>query len=175
VDEPCRWAVCSVAVILGIVFGVDSSLSTSEQGLSHIGNLEGCRTQAYQCSANVWTVGLGHTSNISAGTSVTNQQIAEYFVSDVALAEKVVKRELQVEVTQAQFDVMVSFVFNLGAGNFEHSTFLKKFNQHDVTGACNELLRWVYVNGKDCRLKESNCAGIVKRRQIEQQACLYGW
>lgn len=168
-------AICSVGVILGVVFGIDSNLATSEQGLSHIANLEGCRTQAYQCSANVWTVGVGHTKSVKPNTELSNQDIATHFVNDISSAETIVNNALKTKVTQAQYDVMVSFVFNLGAGNFQRSTLLKKFNKNDITGACNEFLRWVYVDGKDCRVKESNCAGIVKRRHIEQQACLNGW
>ncbi|MFA0499705.1 lysozyme, partial [Vibrio sp. 10N.222.46.A1] len=45
----------------------------------------------------------------------------------------------------------------------------------DHQGACNEYPRWVFVNGKDCRLKQSNCAGIPKRRATEQHVCLNGW
>ncbi|ELJ8444305.1 glycoside hydrolase family protein, partial [Vibrio cholerae] len=79
------------------------------------------------------------------------------------------------DVTQAQFDVLVSFVFNLGEGSFRRSTMLKLFNQGDWQNACREFSRWVYVNGKNCRDPDSECSGIVTRREVEQNACLYGW
>ncbi|MDN3699182.1 lysozyme [Vibrio cortegadensis] len=167
--------ICSVAAILSIVFNVAPDMQTSRQGLAHIANLEGCRTEAYQCSANVWTYGLGHTQGVSQGDVATNEQIARNFIADVHSAENMVNKKLLTSVTQSQFDVLVSFVFNLGAGNFQSSTMLKLFNQNQPLKACLEFSRWVYVNGKDCRSPDSQCSGIVKRREIELNACLNGW
>ena len=168
-------SVCAVASVLAIVFTLDAKLKTSDNGLSHIGNKEGCRLKPYQCSANVWTAGLGHTNGVSKNTQITERQAAQYFVEDIAAAERVVSQNITQAASQAEFDMMVSFVFNLGAGNFIRSTLLKKFNQGDHVGACNEYPRWVFVNGKDCRLKESGCAGIPKRRATEKYVCLHGW
>lgn len=168
-------AVCSVGVILGVVFDTPHNLTTSKQGLEHIANLEGCRTKAYQCSAGTWTHGLGHTRGVSEGDEVDVNQIAHNFIKDVGTAETAVNKLLTVPVTQSQFDVLVSFVFNLGQYNLKRSTMLKKFNRSDPVGACNEFMRWVYVNGKNCNEKASNCSGIIKRRVIEKNACLNGW
>lgn len=123
----------------------------------------------------MWTAGIGHTSGIVEGVVLTHREIANNFILDVSEAEKVVNDSLDVYVTQSQFDVLVSFVFNLGRTNFINSTMLKKFNHGDPVGGCKQFMRWVYVNGKNCNIKESNCSGIIKRRQIEQDACLYGW
>lgn len=167
--------VCSVASVLAIVFTLDSELTISERGLSHVANEEGCRLKPYQCSAYVWTAGLGHTKSVTPEMVFTEQQAAEYFVEDISAAEQVVNKHITQTASQGEYDMMVSFVFNLGAGNFTRSTLLKKFNQGDNQGACNEYPRWVFVNGKDCRLKQSNCAGIPKRRTKEQHVCLNGW
>ncbi len=167
--------VCSVTAVLAIVFNIDDALSVSEEGLRHIANEEGCRAQAYQCSAHVWTIGLGHTQGVKQGDLVTNEQVAQHFVKDVATAEKVVKRHITQTPSQAEYDMMVSFVFNLGAGNFLTSTLLRKFNKGDHSGACYEYQRWVFVNGKNCRHKESDCEGIPKRRDKEMTICLNGW
>lgn len=166
---------CTVGVILALVFGGEHDLKTSEQGLTHTANYEGCRTQSYQCSADKWTAGLGHTDGVEKGDVATNKQIANWFVEDVREAEQVVNRHLHADVTQAQYDMNVSFVYNLGAGNYTRSTFLKKFNNGDPVGACNELPRWVYVNGKNCRIAANNCGGIPTRRDREQQICLHGY
>lgn len=168
-------AVCSVTAVLAIVFNIDDELRVSENGLRHIANEEGCRAKAYQCSADVWTIGVGHTSDVRQGDTAKNEQIAQYFVKDVATAEKVVKKHITQTPSQAEYDMMVSFVFNLGAGNFASSTLLKKFNQGDHQGACKQYPRWVYVNGKDCRIAENGCVGIPKRRDQEMHICVNGW
>ncbi len=167
--------ICSITAVLAIVFNIDDELSVSENGLRHIANEEGCRLKAYQCSADRWTAGMGHTEDMTESTVLTEQQVAEYFVKDVATAEKVVKKHITQTPSQAEYDMMVSFVFNLGAGNFQTSTLLRKFNQGDNLGACKQYPRWVYVNGKNCRIKENDCPGIPKRRDKEMNICLNGW
>ncbi len=168
-------AICSVTAVLAIVFNIDDGLSVSENGLRHIANEEGCRLKAYQCSADRWTAGMGHTESVTASTVLTEKQVAELFVKDVASAERVVKKQITQRPNQAEYDMMVSFVFHLGAGNFQSSTLLKKFNLGDNLGACKQYPRWVFANKKDCRIKENDCEGIPKRRDKEMNICLNGW
>ena len=40
---------------------------TSEEGIALIKKFEGCELTAYQCSADVWTLGYGHTAGVSEG------------------------------------------------------------------------------------------------------------
>ncbi|WP_413783389.1 glycoside hydrolase family protein [Aliivibrio fischeri] len=49
-----------------------------------------CRTLAYQCSANVWTIGVGHTKLVKSNTELSNQDIAIHFVNDISSAETIV-------------------------------------------------------------------------------------
>ncbi|ODS09765.1 lysozyme [Vibrio scophthalmi] len=167
--------VCSITAVLAIVFNIDDALSVSENGLRHIANEEGCRLKAYQCSADVWTIGLGQTQGVTEETVYTLDDAASSFVRSVSDAENVVKNRITQTPTQGEYDMMVSFVYNLGAGKFASSTLLKKFNQGDRAGACNEYPRWVFVNGKNCRIDANNCRGIPKRRDKEQDVCLNGW
>ena len=47
------------------------TLKTSEAGLALIANAEGCRTSPYQCSAGVWTNGIGHTEGVTPQNQVS--------------------------------------------------------------------------------------------------------
>lgn len=174
-NKLAQGVVCSVLSILAIAFNIDDDLRVSENGMRHIANAEGCRQQAYQCSANRWSIGLGHAGEISEGEVWSEEDIATAFVKDVALAEAAVTRLITLPANQGEFDMMTSFVFNLGQGNFAKSTLLKKFNAGENQAACNEYLRWVFVDGKDCRKSENKCGGIPARRSIETQVCLSGW
>ena len=60
---------------------------------------------------------------------------------------------------------MVSFVYNLGSGNFSSSTLLKKFNAGDHEGAAKEFLRWNKAGGEVL-------AGLTTRRQAEMETFL---
>lgn len=64
--------------------------------------------------------------------------------------------------TQGQFDAMVDFTFNVGCGNFRHSTLLKKHNRGDVTGASREFGKWIY----DAR--HHKLAALIRRRAQER-------
>ncbi|GAB3528616.1 lysozyme [Photobacterium alginatilyticum] len=157
---------CAAVVILGLLSVLPSdTLKTSDAGLKLIMDYEGCQLNAYQCSANVWTNGYGHTVGVTPNSEVTHEQVVGNLVSDVQSAEAVVDRWVTVPLEQHQFDAFVSFVFNVGAGNFQRSTLLKKLNAENYTGACNELTRWVYADGK--RLQ-----GLVRRRNAEREVCL---
>ncbi|CAG9000650.1 MAG: hypothetical protein CENE_02650 [Candidatus Celerinatantimonas neptuna] len=166
---------CAIVAVLGVMAktGMDVHIKTSHQGLQFIAGQEHCRLHPYQCSAGVWTNGIGH-AHVSPKSKVDVQQIAVWFQSDVKAAEKVVNHEVSLP-PGPKFDMAVDFVFNLGARNFIHSTYLKRLKMGDDDSACNELLRWVYVNGKDCRIKANHCYGIVKRRSQEREICLHGY
>ncbi|PSW14772.1 lysozyme [Photobacterium sanctipauli] len=165
---------CAVAAVLAFVAGTHHDLKTSDDGLAFMAGLEGCKSSAYQCSANVWTIGLGHTQGVEQGDTAEVPEIAQWFIDDIAAAEKVVNQQVKLP-EGPKFDMAVSFVMNLGAGNFRSSTYLKKLKAGELDAACNEFTRWVYVNGKDCRVETSNCLGIVTRRERERGICLNGY
>lgn len=166
---------CAIVAVLGFMAktGMDVGLKTSAQGLAFIAGQEQCRTHPYQCSAHVWTNGIGH-AHVKSGRTVQIPQVAKWFRHDISHAERVVNHQVILPPGPV-FDMAVDFVFNLGAGNFEHSTYLKRLKAGDFDAACNELLRWIFVSGKDCRIKANHCYGIVKRRQAERKVCLHGY
>lgn len=168
-------AVCAVVVVLGYLVNahLDADIKTSAQGLAFIAGQEQCRLTPYQCSAGVWTSGIGH-AHVAKAKRADVPQVARWFHKDITQAERVVNHNVSLPAGPV-FDMAVDFVFNLGAGNFKSSTYLKQLKAANYNAACNELTRWVYVNGKDCRIEANNCAGIVKRRAREREICLYGY
>ncbi|WP_036768629.1 lysozyme [Photorhabdus australis] len=136
-------------------------MKLSEKGLELIKQFEGLRLHAYQCSANVWTIGYGHTAGVRSGDVISAEKADAFLRQDVADAECTINNAVRVSINQHQFDALVSFVFNLGAGNFRSSTLLKKLNAGDYAGAGSELLRWVNAGGQ-------RLAGLVRRREAEK-------
>jgi lysozyme len=125
-----------------------------------IKQFEGLRLEAYKCPADVWTIGYGHTNKVKPGDAITEGEADILLALDVQEAERAVSSYVDVDINQNQFDALVSFVYNLGAGNFKSSTLLKKLNQGDYLGAANEFQRWNKAGGKVLR-------GLVRRREAE--------
>ena len=127
-----------------------------------IKQFEGLRLEAYLCPAGIWTIGYGHTSGVSPNSFITIQEADEYLHRDVATIEMQLNK-LNLILRQCQWDAIVSFVFNVGIGNFKSSTLLAKIriNPED-NSIMDEFLRWVYANGKVMK-------GLQKRRLAEMK------
>ena len=127
-----------------------------------IKQFEGLRLEAYLCPAGIWTIGYGHTSGVSPNSFITIQEADEYLHRDVAAIEMQLNK-LNLSLRQCQWDAIVSFVFNVGIGNFKASTLLAKIRINpDDNSIMDEFLRWVYANGKVMR-------GLQKRRLTEMK------
>lgn len=109
---------CSVAVVLALAALLPdfTRLHTSMAGLELIANLEGCRLSPYQCSAGVWTSGIGHTAGVKPGGVITEREAAVNLVADVMLVEKRLAQCMPVTMPQPVYDAVVSFAFNVGTG-----------------------------------------------------------
>jgi lysozyme len=136
--------------------------------LQQAGNEGPLRTSAYQDGGGVWTIGYGHTRGVTEGMTCTSDQAAQWLQNDVAAAVVCVLHMVDVAISQAQFDALVSFVFNVGAGNFASSTLLRKLNAKDYTGAADEFLKWNHVDG----VVEG---GLTTRREAERAHFITGF
>ena len=143
----------------------------SKNGLHLTEQFEGCRLTAYPdpgTGGDPWTIGYGHTgSDVHVGLTITQEQAEELLMKDVQKAANDVKAKVTTDITQEEFDALVDFVFNCGAGNFNGSTLLKKINAGDMEGASHEFEKWDMAAGK-------HMAGLLKRRHSEAQEFLSG-
>ena len=136
----------------------------SKNGLHLTEEFEGLRLTAYPdpgTGGNPWTIGYGHTgSDVHPGLTITKEQAEELLMKDIQKAVADVNSKVTTDLTQDEFDAIVDFVFNVGAGNFNNSTLLKKINANDMEGAANEFDKWNLAAGKVM-------AGLVRRRHAE--------
>jgi lysozyme len=141
------------------------ALSASETAYALIRRWEGLRLRAYWDNGQ-WAIGYGHRGpDVKEGMTITQAQAEALLRQDVAEVETVIRSAVRVPLTQAMFDALVSFVYNVGAGAFRTSTLLKKLNAGDYAGAQQEFLRWVYAGGRVS-------SGLVARRQ--EEAAIFG-
>ena len=139
----------------------------SQRGIDLIKQFESLRLKAYQCSAGRWTIGYGatrdeHGSLIKPGATITQAEAEGLLQKDIDDVERNVNRLVTVEVTQSQFDALMSFAYNVGWPAFGSSTLLKLINARDFLSASKQFARWNRVGGK-------RSEGLANRREIERQ------
>jgi lysozyme len=136
-------------------------MQTSDQMRAVIEQFEGCRLDPYQDSVGVWTIGYGHTGeDVYEGcASITQDQADQLLSQDLADFEAHVTA-LCPTTTQQQFDALVSFAYNLGAGSLQGSTLRRMHNAADYDQAAGQFPRWDHAGGQVL-------AGLTRRRAAE--------
>lgn len=137
-------------------------MNISEAGLALIKRSEGLRLTAYRDVAGLLTIGYGHKIVGSAAfdNGITEATADAILANDVQAAEGAVTRLVKVPLTQGQFDALVDFTFNLGAGRLADSTLLVDLNAGRYDAAALQLLLWDHAGG------ELN-PGLEARREAE--------
>lgn len=127
-------------------------MKSSDTLIAHLKRSEGCRLTAYQDTANVWTIGYGHTKGVKRGDKITQYQAEQFLREDLTEFEQYVNTKVRGIKTQGQFDAVVDFCYNIGYGvkGFGGST-LKQFIEagRKTYEIQKQFLRWVYAGGKE--------------------------
>jgi lysozyme len=143
--------------------------SLSDQGARFVARFEGFESKPYDDPAGHCTIGYGHlihrgrcngSEPVELRAGISEARALEILRADAAVAAEAVRTSVKVPLTQEQFDALVSFTFNLGAGNLRSSTLLKKLNAGDYGAVPAELSRWNKAGGQVL-------GGLVKRREAE--------
>ena len=121
-------------------------METILKGQDIIKRFEKLELKAYKPTPDdVWTIGWGTTRingrPVHEGETCTKEEAQKYFTKDIEKGENCINRYVDVELTQEQFDALVSFCYNVGNGAFASSTLLKKLNKGDYNGAQKEFAR----------------------------------
>jgi len=137
-------------------------MTISKTGVKLIQDWEGYRSKAYVCSAGVWTIGWGHTATARRGMRIDKSEGQRLFNKDIQVYVNAVNRLVSVPLNQNQFDALVSFCFNLGAGALSNSSLLRELNKGNYKSAANWFERYVYGGGRKLE-------GLIRRRKAERK------
>lgn len=138
-------------------------MKTSKTGLDLIKKYEGCRLKAYLDPAGIPTIGWGHTSGVKMGQTITQAQADAYLAQDVGTAERAVaKYDATYHWNQNQFDGLVSFTYNCGAGNLDKLLASGKRTVSEISAKISTYNKGT-VNGVKVVL-----TGLVRRRTEEK-------
>ncbi len=136
---------------------------TSSAGIMLIKQFEGFSKVPYICAGGCPTIGYGHKLAANEQYDSLSEETAEQIlISDLFGAERAVVRYIDVELSDYQFDALVSFTFNCGAGALQRSTLRQKINYQLYDEAGTEFLKWVYAGSK-------KIIGLVCRRRLESR------
>ena len=137
-------------------------LSLGKYGLELIKSFEGCVLKVYLDAIGLPTIGYGHLIKPGESfTKITQKGAEDLLKSDAQIFVDGVNKLLEVNVTQNQFDALVSIAFNIGLGNLKSSTLLRLINAGDYKGAADQFPRWNKAGGKVLN-------GLTKRRDAER-------
>lgn len=139
-------------------------MTTSNKGIEFIKSVESFSPTAYiddyapTKDRVEYSIGYGHqilpNEQYLYTAKIDTAKATELLKKDIRVAELQVQKSIHVELTQNQFDSLVSFCYNVGIGNFAKSTLVKRINEcsnkNDIAEA---FLMWT---NKDRRSKELN-------------------
>jgi lysozyme len=123
----------------------------SAAGMELLKSSEGFRNRVYLDVAGIPTIGYGHRLHRSESfpNGIDEPKAAEILASDLREVEQAVRRLVKVPLTEGQFDALVDFCFNLGAGRLAASTLLSDLNAGKYDEAVEQLLRWDHAAGQE--------------------------
>ena len=146
-------------------------MKLDNNGYKLIQKFEGLRLDAYAATEsekqrNIWTIGFGNITyengtKVKKGDKISQdraEQIFSYYADKFA---NQVDAIIIANITQNQFNAVVSLAYNIGLGNFQKSTLLKKLNKNPNDKTIkDEFLKWVNAGGRKLQ-------GLVNRRKKE--------
>jgi lysozyme len=132
---------------------------------------ESCRLEAYPDPASggdPWTIGWGATGpSIVPGAVWTQLQADADLSSRLCVIGRQIDSYATVSLSAQQKAALADLIYNIGIGNFESSTLLRKLNAGDFAGAAEQFLVWNIAAGKVR-------AGLVTRRARNRSLFLTG-
>ena len=135
-------------------------MNISQTGIDLLKHFEGCELEAYQDSVGVWTIGYGHTKDVQPGDSWSQSHAEHMLEVELEEYESYIKDLVKVNLSQNQFDALVSWVYNLGPANLKASTLLKVLNAGEYDEVPAQIKRCNKAGGEVLD-------GLIRRREAE--------
>ena len=146
-------------------------MSVNQATINLIKEFEGCKLQAYQCSAGVWTIGYGITAAADVGIvpakgiTITQDRAEDLLRLTVDKFAAQVDALITTKVNANEFGACVSLAYNIGVGAFAKSTVLRELNAGNKDKAAAAFQLWNKAGGVISK-------GLVRRREAEKQLFL---
>ena len=138
-------------------------MKISKKGIDLIKSLESCHLKAYLCPAKVATIGWGNTryengDKVRIGQTISQKRADEIFAHSLTVYENIVLKKVKRELTQNQFDALVSHTYNTGGS----TTLFDLVSKNESPDKIRKWFETKYIIGGGKVLK-----GLVRRRKAE--------
>jgi lysozyme len=138
----------------------------SEDGLKLLVEFEGLKLDAYQCTAGVWTIGIGSTkydngNPVKKGDKITQEEAYKLFLDTSDTYAACIKRYVIRPLKQNEFDALFCLCYNIGCGAFAKSSLVKFINGGQTIEKIRiGFLMWIKAGGVVSK-------GLMRRRLRE--------
>jgi lysozyme len=146
-------------------------------GLKWVSQWEGWYPTPYNDPAGYATIGYGHLLGLRPVSHadhnrfprpLTKEEGLQLLLKDLAVAASAIRDNVKVPLTQAQFDALSSWAFNVGASAAKESTLIRRLNRGEYSAVPFELSRWTLAGGQQL-------PGLVRRREAEGRLFAHGY
>jgi lysozyme len=144
-------------------------MKISENGIRLIKEFEGLRLEAYLCSGNRWTIGWGTTqingTKVQSKDKIDIEHAEKLLKSDLLKLEVIVNSRITTQITQNQFDALVSHTYNTGGSD----TLFQLINEKENKEKIRFWFENTYITAKGKVIR-----GLVERRKKEADLFFLG-
>lgn len=168
-----RKTTLSVAVAGLIAAGASAPVILSQ----FLDEREGVRLTSYADGKKIWTVCRGLTridgQPVTPGMKFTKAECDKHDQDELKTTLAELDALVKVPLSEpAKAGIASWCTYNIGATQCRKSTMLRLLNEGKRNDACAQITLWIRDNGKDCRIRASNCYGQIERRPNEDEMCL---
>lgn len=136
-------------------------------GVAGQGGLEGWKAKPYQDTGGIWTDCNGNTKDVSPNHIRTKEECNALMKGEANRLGNALYSKITRPVSVKTLASFISFCYNAGQSACEKSTMLRLYNAGQYSQACQQMLRWVYVN-------KVYSPGLYNRRVVEYRVCSEG-
>ena len=105
--------------------------------------------------------------------AISRETADKWLRNDVFKREVAFKNSLKgVKLSQAEYDIYLDFSYQYGTTAFSNSSMLRNLKQGKYKAACDSLLKYKYVAGRDCSIRSNGCYGVWIRQVERNKKCL---
>lgn len=144
--------------------------SLSETCVALVKNFEGYRADPVRLPDGRWLMGYGHVRATAPVMAMGEREAEQVLKEELTAVARGVNTLVMANLTQCQFDALVSFAFSIGLPAFETSDVLRFLNAGEPIAAACALDAWrrSAASGEAVVLD-----ALVRRRAVEKSLFLY--